>query len=54
MEVPGADRPILVRLVGDLTLKAGAPVRLAFDPAHLYAFDAGGRALPRMAMRSAS
>ena len=54
VEVAGVERPVMVRLPGDARLATGAAVRLAFDPARLYAFDADGRALPRTAMRSVS
>ena len=48
-ETAGGDRArhLVARLPGMQTLSPGDGVRLALDPAHVYFFDADGRALPR-------
>ena len=40
-------RHFVARLPAAQALTAGDPIRLAFDPAHLYFFDENGLALPR-------
>jgi ABC-type sugar transport system ATPase subunit len=53
--VEGLVDPVIVRKIGDGELRAGAPVKIAFDPASLHLFGpAGDRIQPRSAERNAA
>ncbi|XWN30977.1 MAG: sn-glycerol-3-phosphate ABC transporter ATP-binding protein UgpC [Devosia sp.] len=45
VDVEGLERPVVVRLPGAKPIRAGEMVELSFDLAHVYAFDADGRAI---------
>lgn len=41
----GGGEPLVVKLPGTSTVKAGDPIALTADPARLHLFDAEGRAI---------